>query len=209
VTESIADETLMRAFKAGDARAFEQLVRRHRAGVFNFLLRLSGQRQRAEDLLQETWIKVIRNAAGWEPKAKFTTWLYTIARNLCMDALRKEGYRKAESLDASSGAGDDERTLGERLPSGGAAPDREAHNAAMRPLIERALAALPAEQREVFVLREYCGTPFKEIAEVTGTPENTVKSRMRYALESLRRSLSEMGVDGDLADDDAARSTVG
>ena len=129
----------MLAFKAGDARAFEQLVRRHRGAVFNFLLRLSGQRQRAEDLLQETWLKVLRGAATYEARAKFTTWVYTIARNLCMDALRKESYRRAESLDAEDPAGDG-RALAERVPSSDAAPDRAAHNAAVRPLIGRVLA---------------------------------------------------------------------
>jgi RNA polymerase sigma-70 factor (ECF subfamily) len=208
VIESLADEKLMLAFKAGDARAFEQLVRRHRAAVFNFLLRLCGQRQRAEDLLQETWLKVIRCASTYEAKAKYTTWLYTIARNLCMDALRKESYRRADSLDAPVGNGDDERSLGEQLPSESAAPDRAAHNLAVQPLIERALASLPQEQREVFILREYHGTPFKEIAEVTGVPENTVKSRMRYALEGLRRSLDAMGLEGDMAPGAGTRSAA-
>jgi RNA polymerase sigma-70 factor (ECF subfamily) len=207
VAESIADEALMLAFKAGDARAFEQLVRRHRGAVFNFLLRLSGQRQRAEDLLQETWLKVVRGAATYEARAKFTTWAYTIARNLCMDALRKESYRRAESLEALDPTADGARPLAERVPSGEAAPDRAAHNSAVRPLIERALTKLPAEQREVFLLREYHGVPFKEIAAVTGVSENTVKSRMRYALEALRRHLEELGVEGDMAPE-PVRSTA-
>lgn len=206
MTDSLADETLMLRFKAGDARAFEQLVRRHRAQVFNFLLRLCGHRQRAEDLLQETWLKVIRSASGYEPRAKFTTWLYTIARNQGMDALRKESYRKAESLDAPAGNGAHERSLAGRLASDCASPDRSAHNAALRPRIEEALNRLPAEQREVFILREYHGVPFREIAEVTGVSENTVKSRMRYALEGLRKTLSAMGVEGDMAEEASARS---
>ena len=78
----------------------------------------------------------------------------------------------------------------------------------MRPAIEAALAGLPAEQREVFVMREYAGLAFKEIAQATRTPENTVKSRMRYALEGLRRALAGAGIDGDLADDAATRAAV-
>ena len=78
----------MLAFKAGDARAFEKLVQRHRTPVFNFILRFTGHRARAEDVLQETWLKVVRSAREYEPKAKFTTWLYTIARNLCVDSAR-------------------------------------------------------------------------------------------------------------------------
>ena len=192
----------MLAFRAGDARAFEALVRRHRGPVFHFILRFSGQRARAEDLLQETWLKVVRSAREYEPRAKFTTWLYTIARNLCVDSARKESYRQAESLEAPASARESDagRPLGETLPDGGASPERGAHAARLRPLLERALADLPEEQREVFVLREYSGIAFKEIAEVTGVSENTVKSRMRYALEGLRRRLAALGVDGDLAE---------
>jgi RNA polymerase sigma-70 factor, ECF subfamily len=198
-----SDERLMLAFRAGDARAFEVLVRRHRTPVFNFILRFTSHRARAEDVLQETWLKVVRSAPEYEAKAKFTTWLYTIARNLCVDSARKESYRQAASLEApATGAeGGEGRPLGEALPDEGMSPERGAYNARVRLLLERALASLPEEQREVFVLREYSGIPFKEIAEVTGVSENTVKSRMRYALEGLRRRLAELGVDGDLAED--------
>ena len=203
----VTDEQLMLSFRGGDARAFEQLVARHRGPVFNFILRQTGHRARAEDLLQETWLKVVRGAQDWQPKARFTTWVYTIARNLCVDSARKESYRKTESLDAPLSADGEGRALGEQLPDHGIGPERGAHNQRVRPLIEAALRSLPDEQREVFVLREYSGIAFKEIAEVTGVPENTVKSRMRYALEGLRRKLSELGVDGDLAED--GRTAVG
>ncbi|WNG18417.1 RNA polymerase sigma factor [Cystobacter fuscus] len=199
----LSDERLMLAFRAGDPRAFEVLVRRHRTPVFNFIFRFTGHRARAEDVLQETWLKVVRGAPDYETKAKFTTWLYTIARNLCVDSARKESYRQAASLESPTAGseGEDSRPLGEALPDEGASPERGAYNARVRPLLERALAGLPEEQREVFVLREYSGIPFKDIAEVTGVSENTVKSRMRYALEGLRRRLAELGVDGDLAED--------
>ena len=190
----------MLAFKAGDAGAFKVLVLRHRGPVFNFILRSLGDRQRAEDALQETWLKVVRSSAEWQPKARFTTWVYTIARNLCVDSLRREGYRRADSLDAVASDDAEERPLSERVAGDAPAPDRAAHNANVRPLLEKALASLPDEQREVFLLREYQGISFKEIAEVTGTNENTVKSRMRYALEGLRNRLAELGVDGDMTE---------
>jgi RNA polymerase sigma-70 factor (ECF subfamily) len=173
-------------------------VHRHRQPVFNFILRYVGHRQRAEDVLQETWLKVVRSSSEWQPKARFTTWVYTIARNLCVDSARKESFRQADSLDAPMGD-DDGRSLGDSMPDDmGASPDRAANNARLRPLLEKALLGLPAEQREVFLLREYQGIGFKEIAEVTGVNENTVKSRMRYALEGLRRQLEAFGVDGEL-----------
>lgn len=201
-TES-SDEQLMLDFRTGEARAFEVLLHRHRTPVFNFILRFTGHPARAEDLLQETWLKVVRRANDYQPKARFTTWLYTIARNLCVDSARKEKYRETESLEAPIGGDEADgagRSLGEVVADRGPAPDRAAHNARLRPLLERALQSLPAEQREVFILREYSGVAFKEIAAVTGVPENTVKSRMRYALEGLRRTLAELGIDGDLAD---------
>lgn len=206
-----ADEQLMLAFKSGDARAFGTLVARHRQPVFNFILRYVGHRQRAEDLLQETWLKVVRSSSEWEPKARFTTWVYTIARNLCVDSARKEAFRATDSLDAPASAdeGAEGRSKGELVADELVqAPDRAAHNVRLRPLLERAIASLPAEQREVFLLREYQGIGFKEIAEVTGVNENTVKSRMRYALEGLRKKLAEWGVDGE-AMAEASRTVVG
>jgi RNA polymerase sigma-70 factor (ECF subfamily) len=191
-----SDEKLMLAFKAGEVRAFEQLVQRHRQPVFNFLLRLTGEPTRAEDLLQETWLKVVRGARGYEAKARFTTWLFTLARNLALDSARRERLRKAQSLDEPAGEG---RALGESLPAGDPQPDRAAADAALRPVLQAALARLPTEQLEVFLLREYHGISFKEIASITGVPENTVKSRMRYALEGLRRTLAESGIDGEAA----------
>lgn len=193
------DEQLMLAFKSGDARAFSTLVTRHRQGVYNFILRYVGHRQRAEDVLQETWLKVVRSSSEYQPRAKFTTWVFTIARNLCVDSARKESYRKADSLDAPTSEDGEGRALGELVPDeDGASPDRAAHNVRLRPLLMKAIDGLPAEQREVFLLREYQGIGFKEIAEVTGVNENTVKSRMRYALEGLRKKLAELGVDGEL-----------
>jgi RNA polymerase sigma-70 factor, ECF subfamily len=185
-----SDERLMLRFQAGDPRAFEVLVRRHRTPVFSFLLRLTGDRGRAEDLCQEAFLKVVKASAGWEERARFTTWLYAIARNLAVDEARRMAFRRTEPLQPEE--------PGERPRVEPAAedplPDRAADAALVRPKLEAALAALPAEQREVFLLREHAGLRFAEIAEVTGTPENTVKSRMRYALEALRAELTARGV---------------
>jgi RNA polymerase sigma-70 factor (ECF subfamily) len=194
-----SDERLMLRYQAGEERAFEVLLGRHRGPVHNFLVRLAGDRARAEDLLQETWLKVVSAAPRWERKARFTTWLYAIARNVAVDEARRAAHRKADPLDGPADPGRGGRSHLETVADGGAAPDRAAESALLRPRLEAALRALPDEQREVFVLREYAGLPFAEIAEVTGTPENTVKSRMRYALEALRRKLEELGVEPGLA----------
>jgi len=186
-----SDEQLMRRFQAGDARAFETLVRRHRTALWNFLLRHVGDRARAEDLLQDALLRAVKASAGWEDRAKVTTWLFTIARNVATDELRRAVHRRAEPLD-----GRDDGKAGpiDRAASDDPPPDAAAEGALLRPRLEAALAALPVEQREVFVLREHGGLGFREIAEVTGVPENTVKSRMRYALEGLRRTLATLGV---------------
>jgi RNA polymerase sigma-70 factor (ECF subfamily) len=179
-----SDERLMLRFQGGDVRAFEELVRRHRTPVFSFLFRLTGDRGRAEDLCQETFLRVVRAAAAWERRAAFRTWLFSVARNQAVDEARRQVFRRAQPLEdpPSAAASDD-------LP-----PDRQAEGALLRPKLEAALAALPDEQREVFLLREHAGLRFHEIAEVTGVAENTVKSRMRYALEGLRARLEALGV---------------
>ena len=185
-----SDERLMRRFQAGDARAFETLVRRHRSALWNFLLRHLGDRTRAEDLLQETLLRAVKASADWQERAKVTTWLFTIARNLTLDELRRNVHRRTDPLEGQ----DDQQGPIDRTAADDPPPDAVAEGALLRPRLEAALAALPAEQREVFLLREQGGLGFREIAEVTGVPENTVKSRMRYALEGLRRSLATLGV---------------
>ncbi len=188
-----SDEQLMRRFQGGDAGAFETLVRRHRTPLFSFLLRLTGDRGRAEDLCQETFLKVVKASAGWQERARLSTWLYAIARNLAVDEARRMAFRRAEPLDAAAN-GDPPRPEPASEDPG---PDRLADASMVRPKLEAALQAIPAEQREVFLLREYAGLRFGEIAEVTGTPENTVKSRMRYALEALRAELAARGIGPD------------
>ena len=132
--------------------AFEVLVRRHRTPVFNYIFRFTGDRARAEDILQETWLKVVRSAQDYEPKARFTTWVYTLARNLCVDRARREQLRQADSLDAPRPAfasQGDNRTPADFLVDPGPVPDRAAHNLRIQPLLERALLSLPEEHFEL------------------------------------------------------------
>jgi RNA polymerase sigma-70 factor (ECF subfamily) len=141
--------------------------------------------------MQETFLRVIKGAARYQQKAKFTTWLYTIARNLCVDQSRRAKHRKAQSLDQPMSKSDESGTLLDVLPGDGLASDRQAVSRELHKRLHGAIANLGDEQREVFLMRQFLDMPFKEIAEVVGVPENTVKSRMRYALEKLRLELDE------------------
>jgi RNA polymerase sigma-70 factor, ECF subfamily len=187
-----ADEALMLRYQQGDVRAFEILLTRHRKPVFNFILRFVGVRAAAEDLLQETFLRVIKGAENYKQQAKFTTWLYTIARNLCVDRSRRQKHRKAQSLDAPLSRGEENSgTLLDVVQGDEMASDRQAVSRQLHLKLHDAIAVLSEEQREVFLMREFLDMPFKQIAEVVGVPENTVKSRMRYALEKLRLELDE------------------
>lgn len=185
------DEALMAAYQKGDVGAFERLLARHEKPVWNFLRRSVGDRTLAEDLLQEVFCRVVRSASDWKPEAKFTTWLYAIARNLCVDNARRAVHRDARSLDAPvrGDGGDGAPTLHDGIASGRGAPDEAVMDRQLGARIERAVASLPPDQREVFLMRETMDMPFAEIAKAVGASEPTVKSRMRYALEKLRAAL--------------------
>lgn len=186
-----ADEDLMVLYQRGEVRAFEILLVRHRKPLYNFILRYLGDKETAEDLLQEAFMRVIKGAEAYKRQAKFTTWLYTIARNLCVDQTRRRKHRKHASLDAPLDASDESGTLLDVLPSKEMASDRKSVNKQLHQTMQRAIASLSDEQREVFLMREFLDMPFKQIADVVGVPENTVKSRMRYALDKLRLELDE------------------
>lgn len=181
------DEALLARHAAGDAAAFEPLYARHEAALWRYLLRHSPDRATAEELMQEVWFAVAREAARFRPGGRFTPWLYTIARHRLIDQLRAR--RPHASLDA---AGEDglswaERLADERMPRPDAAAERSEQGVA----ILSALNQLPALQREAFVLQVDAGLGVEEIAAVTGTSFETVKSRLRYARDRLKTLLRD------------------
>jgi RNA polymerase sigma-70 factor (ECF subfamily) len=187
------DEQLMHAFRDGNARAFELLLARHERKVWNFLRRSVGDQTLAEDLLQEVFLRVVKARAEWKGESKFTTWVYAIARNLCIDHARRAVHRDARSLDAPTRPDDEAgETLHDRLAGDERDAEGRASDGQVRVRVEAAVADLPPDQREVFLLREVMDMPFAEIAVVVGAPEPTVKSRMRYALERLREALEDL-----------------
>lgn len=184
----------MQRFRKGDAGAFRKLVSRHQDRVFNFVLRQVRQPETAQELVQETFLRVVKNADSFRSEARFTTWVFTIARNLCVDALRRQKHRNTVALDAPLRIGEaDGATMLDMVKDDGPAADHRLADKRFSTALTAALEALPGEQREVFLMRELEGLKFREIADVVGVPENTIKSRMRYALEALRNHLAAFG----------------
>lgn len=190
--EELADETLMLKFGEGNHAAFEILLHRHERPVFRFVRRFVGIPSLAEDITQEVFLRVCKVADRYSKKAKFTTWLYTIARNLCIDHLRKGKGKTHIPIDGHGKEDDAGHAPIDFLP------DTKHHSASSETLrkefleaLDKALEALPDEQREVFIMREVSGLKFREIAEVVGVSEGTIKSRMRYALQQLRGHMAK------------------
>jgi RNA polymerase sigma-70 factor (ECF subfamily) len=198
-----SDEMLMLRYQRGDAEAFRSLAIRHRIGVMSFAFRYVSDSQVAEDVFQDTFLRLIRQAKRYKPQAKFTTLLYTIARNLCIDHLRKMEHRKHQSLSAGTDQNDeDSDTLENIIPGENPDADKSLFRKDLQKVLRKAIEALPDEQREVFILREYEDLRFREIAKVTRTTTNTVKSRMRYALANLRKSLAKARITEEVVRDE-------
>lgn len=188
--EGLSDERLLLAYREGDAASFKALFDRYRGPLFNFLLRRVRDRASAEELYQDVWTKVIERCDEFRGDSKFATWLYRIARNACIDHARRMKHRAHASAD-DPGPGSSQPFI-ERVPNPGPSTEGLAAGAILRGRVASAVEALPADQQEVFLLRQLQGLGFQEIAEVVDAPLNTVKSRMRYALERLQRDLGDM-----------------
>lgn len=185
-----SDENLVAAALADDRRAFEILVRRHRRALVSHIFRLTGQREVAVDLAQEVFLKVYLSLASFDPKYRFTTWLYRIASNCAIDHLRKK-QPKTCSLQPAT---DDEPTPDPVRGLAGAQPTphdvlrlRELHGR-----IESAVAALPADYRQLILLRHRQHCRYDEIARITELPLGTVKNRIFRARELLRGRLADV-----------------
>ena len=186
------DEALMIRFQAGERTVFAVLVKRYQGPLYNFALRHLRNPSSAEEVVQDAFVRLVQNAGDFKHEARFSTWMFTIVRNLCIDQIRKQSLRRHPSLEEPKRAGEGEGpTLGEQTADSKANVERTAVSTEIRERLMQAVDALPDEQREVFLMREVSNLPFKEIAEIVGIPENTVKSRMRYALERLQAALSE------------------
>ena len=179
-----ADEELMLAYGGGDAGAFETLYRRHRAPLYRFLLRQVNDAATAEELFQDVWMRVIDSRERYQPRARFTSWVYAIAHNRLMDHYRASGRAKFLAQEESEEALD-------KLPAGDLPPEALIDRKRSAQRLLDALARLPEVQREAFLLQQGGELSVEEIGEATGVNRETAKSRLRYALAKLRAELSE------------------
>jgi RNA polymerase sigma-70 factor (ECF subfamily) len=185
-----SDEDLMLRFGRGDGAAFETLYRRHESRVFRYLYRHVRNHASANDLMQEVWFAVARSAERYQPTAKFTTWLFTMAHHRMVDSLRKS--RPQLSLDAVDPEEREESGLVNRLAGDPRAePPAELSSQDEAAALLEAVTALPVEQRTAFLMQAEGELSLADIAQATGSSVETVKSRLRYARAKLRQSLWE------------------
>lgn len=181
IEEPPGDEALMLAYAGGDPVAFEQLYGRHRERLHRFLLGQLRDPGLADEVYQDVWQRVISARSGWQPDAPFATWLYRIARNRLADHWRARRHRPPAPADA------DERIA--RVPDDDT-PERTLSGFEERRRLALALEELPEEQREVVLLRLQQELTLEQIGEITGVGRETVKSRLRYAMDKLRARLA-------------------
>ena len=177
--DEISDENLMLSYCSGDTDAFEALYQRHKSPLYRFILRQCGQ-EFVEELYQDIWLKIINSRMSYQVKASFKTWLYHIARNRIIDHYRRQNLRPVDSdtdkLSSIRGA--------EHMQ-----PDKQLETSKQHELLMFAIADLPRDQKEAFLLKEEAGLGVEEIAKTTGVTYEAAKSRLRYALKKLRDQL--------------------
>ncbi len=172
------DKELIRQFQSGHIHAFNSLAERWHKPLHRFAQRFFADEDQAADVAQQTLIRAYQKLNQLEKPETFSAWIYRIAKNLCIDQKRKNGRDRLASYDELKSA---------ESTADNTQPERVVEKSELGRLVEKALLAIPAEQRAVIILKEFEGLKFREIAEVMQEPENTVKSRMYYGLKALRK----------------------
>ena len=182
-----SDDQLIEQTLAGETDAFSALVHRWERQIYGLSFRMLGRDEDARDVCQETFLAAFRNLGKFRGEAKFSSWLYRIALNACHTRLRKQGTMPARSIDQ-----EDEDGRKFELPDlqSQSVPDRLHHDQRAR-IVRKALQALPAEMRQVIIMKEYHEMTFAEIADVMQTPVSTVKSRLYTGLQQMRARLEK------------------
>ncbi len=185
MTDKLEDRKHFEQWVKGNSEGFAELYDKYKNRVFAFLLRMTNDKELAEDLLQETFLAALRNANQFDPNRSFLSWLFGIAHKRTIDHFR---HVKVENEHQD----DTERSVGTKLQT----QDDFVSNQRLRNLINDAVKTLDPLQREVFLLRELGAVPFKEIAAIMDCPINTALGRMRLALRNIRKELEKRGVHG-------------
>lgn len=186
----IEEQQCIKKAAQGDASAFEELVVRYQEQVYRLCLRMSGNAEDAADLTQEAFVKVWKNLDTFQFDAAFSTWLYRLASNCCLDFLRSKKRRPTVSLTMETDE-EDEQTV--ELPDESPTPEEAAISKEERENLQLAMQSIEPEQRQILTLRVVNDLSYTDIAQVLGIREGTVKSRLSRARESLRKKLTEIG----------------
>lgn len=181
------DVALMLRVKTGDIEAFEILVDRHKHSVVGTAAKMLGNESEADDIAQQVFIRVWKSAARYEPSAKFTTWLMTIARNLIFNEMRRRQRNRLVPMETEQDDGPQQQFADE----GAAAPSEQLLDTELQGAIEEAIASLPENQRVAIVLRRYENMPYEEIAKVLKTSVPAVKSILFRARADLKERLKK------------------
>ncbi len=181
----IDDRVLMVRYRNGDVAAFEALYTHHKGPLYRYFLRQGQSLENASELFQEVWTKIIRAKDRYKPTAKFTTYMYQLAHNCLVDHQRTQSRKPQNPVNIV------EIDPDEVAADASDGPESGAENMQTLERFRRALAALPAEQKQAFLLREEGGLSLNEIAVTTGVNAETAKSRLRYAVSKLRQILSD------------------
>lgn len=187
-----SDETLMLAYARGDAAAFERLYARHKGPTYRYFLRHTSDRSAADELQQDIWLGVVRARGRYAADARFTTWLYALARNRLVDHWRARRNVQLMSLDDAGADILDPPGVGEPPTDASDDPLALVIDAQAGHRLQRALAEVPAAQRDAFLLHVEAGLSLAEIATLCGVPAETIKSRLRYAYRRLRDALEDL-----------------
>ena len=187
----MTDAELIRRCALGEEAAYRELVERLEKPLVAFIRKYVGEESLAEDLFQETFVRVVRTMATFRPEASLTTWIFTIARNLCLDHLKAKKRHREVSMDAGSAdPGDRDVDFREALKSPGKEPEAHAEGHEESARLRAALAGLPEPKREALILRVYSNLSYAEIARITDAPVGTVKFRVHDAIQELTKKLA-------------------
>ena len=184
---SEGEKYLLEKAKQGDVKAFEELIEGYQKKVYNIALKILGNPDDAGELAQEVFIRVFKSIGKFREEARFSTWLYRITTNACLDSLRKQKNKRQVSLDEDVRREDGEmrREVEDSRPT----PDIEAERNEIKKIVHAAINALPEEHRTVIVLRDIQGFSYEDIARIINCPEGTVKSRINRARLNLKEML--------------------